>query len=410
MYTQLAWRNIWRNPRRTAIILTAILIGVAAMIILAALMRGMVGGMVENAINNMVGHIKVQHPAYRSDPDISHGLPDVDDIFKALKMVLPESARLTRRIRIDGVVSNARETAGIEILGIHPESEVGMSFIGTAPMEGSPVTDSDKNGILIGAALAKKFRTGMGKKLVVTTQRGDGESGSRAFRIRGIFHGDMEVTEKAYVFISLPAAERLVQEKESATEIAVTLARKTSSKDLAELVMLCREVLKQFNVSVYGWNDLLPAITAYLAMFDIFLLIWFVVIFIAMGFGIVNTVLMAVYERMREFGLLKAIGMGPGRIIRMVMGESLFLLMLGCALGTFFGLGVTCYFAKTGIDLGAFSKGTEMWGMSRIILPVINAGDILFANAVVLLLGLLVSIYPAVKAARFTPVETMRQS
>jgi ABC-type lipoprotein release transport system permease subunit len=410
MYTQLAWRNIWRNPRRTAIILTAILIGVAAMIILAALMRGMVGGMVNNAIDNMVGHIKIQHPDYRSDPDISHRLSEVDDILNTLRVVLPETARITRRIRIDGVVSNARETAGIEIVGIYPESEVGMSFIGTAPVEGNPITASDKNGILIGAALAEKFQTGIGKKLVVTTQRGDGDSGARAFRIRGIFHEDMEATEKAYLFISLPAAQRLVQEEDSATEIAVTLARETSGKELDKLVMECRAALKPFHVSVYGWKDLLPAITAYLAMFDLFLLIWFVVIFIAMGFGIVNTVLMAVYERMREFGLLKAIGMRPARIIRMVMGESFFLLLLGCAGGTVFGLGVTCYFAETGIDLGAFSEGTQMWGMSRIILPVINASDILFANAVVLLLGLLVSIYPAIKAARFTPVETMRQN
>jgi ABC-type antimicrobial peptide transport system permease subunit len=129
-----------------------------------------------------------------------------------------------------------------------------------------------------------------------------------------------------------------------------------------------------------------------------------------MGFGIVNTTLMAVFERMREFGLLKALGMRPRRIVRGILTESFFILICGMALGDLVGLASCWAVSIKGIDLSALAQGAEYAGLSRIIFPALQAGDLLDANAVVLGLGLLVSCYPAVKAARFTPVAAMRQN
>lgn len=407
---QLAWRNIWRNPKRTGIILTAITIGVSAMITLASLSRGMAGGMVENAIDNLIGHIKIMNPEYRTDPDISHRMDDYKEIVALAAPLLPEGSKLTRRIRVDAVAANARETVGVELVSIDPAMEAGVSFISHAPVEGARIKKGDLRGVLMGAALAQKLQTGIGKKLVVTTQKADGESGSRAFRIRGLFHAEMEATEKAFLFVTHQAAERLLGQKDIATEVAITLPKGASDKEIAVVSQGIKEALAEAPVSVTTWRDLLPAITAYLAMFDSFLIIWFVVIFIAMGFGIVNTILMAVYERMREFGLLKAIGMKPSRIIAMVLSESIFLLVAGCILGTALGVGFVWYFSQGGINLGSFSQGTQMLGISRIIRPMIFQSDIIVANAVVVILGGLVSIYPALKAARFTPIDTMNQA
>jgi ABC-type antimicrobial peptide transport system permease subunit len=142
-------------------------------------------------------------------------------------------------------------------------------------------------------------------------------------------------------------------------------------------------------------------------MYDSFILIWFVVVFVAMGFGILNTTLMAVFERMREFGLLKALGMRPGRIIKGILTEALFILLIGLAMGNLLGLASCWALSFNGIDLSALAKGVEYAGMSRVIFPVIWSKDVVSANLVVLLLGLLVCLYPAIKAARFTPVEAM---
>jgi ABC-type antimicrobial peptide transport system permease subunit len=158
---------------------------------------------------------------------------------------------------------------------------------------------------------------------------------------------------------------------------------------------------------VHTWRELLPMSTAILEMYDWFIFLWFLVIFIAMGFGIVNTTLMAVFERIREFGLFKALGMKPWWIVREVLTESFYLLILGMCIGN--GLGLLTVFALSGsgIDLSALAAGLEYVGMSRVIYPAIQIKDILTANVVVFVLGLLVSAYPAIKAARFTPVEAL---
>jgi ABC-type lipoprotein release transport system permease subunit len=161
---------------------------------------------------------------------------------------------------------------------------------------------------------------------------------------------------------------------------------------------------------IQTWQELLPIINAYLVIFDGFIFIWSFVVFIAMGFGIVNTTLMAVFERMREFGLLKALGMKPWWIIRDVLSESFLLLVMGMTIGNIMAL--LCVFALSGsgIDLSAFAAGAEFAGISKIIYPAIYTKDVLISNLVVIILGLLVSIYPAAKAARFTPVQALTQT
>jgi ABC-type lipoprotein release transport system permease subunit len=159
--------------------------------------------------------------------------------------------------------------------------------------------------------------------------------------------------------------------------------------------------------AVHTWQELLPAITGYLDIFNGFMRLWHLIIFIAMGFGIVNTLLMAVFERMREFGILKALGVKPWWIVRGVLTESFLLLTIGLILGNALSFLNVWALSKNGIDLSAFAAGADMAGVSRIIYPVLEVGDVFAANLVVLALGLLVSLYPAIKAARFTPVEAM---
>ncbi len=150
-------------------------------------------------------------------------------------------------------------------------------------------------------------------------------------------------------------------------------------------------------------------IKAYLEMSGFFLYIWYFVVFIAMGFGIVNTTLMAIFERMREFGLMKALGMKPFQVIKGVVTETFFLLVLGISAGNLLGFLSVAAIAKNGIDLSALAAGVEMWGIPRILYPEIWIQDVAVAGLVVLVLGLLVSLYPAIKAAGFTPTQAMRK-
>jgi len=407
MYLQMGWRNIWRNPRRTIVIMTAVIIGVWAMIFLGALMRGISDQMVRNGIANLTGHIQVHHAGFRKDPVIENSIDTPEVVEVALSKVLPRDARWTPRVRVSAIASNARHSGGVTLVGIDPEREAGISFIGEAVTEGEYLEADDTYGIIVGEALADKFETKLGRKLVLMSQDTQGDIASRAFRIIGIFRAEMEATEKQFVFVTIGAVRNMLKLENEISEVSILL---TDYKEADRVADALREVLSSNSYDIQTWRGLLPFVTAILKMYDWFILLWFLIIFIAMGFGIVNTILMAVFERIREFGLLKALGMKPWWIVKEVLTESFFILILGMVAGNALGFLSIFALADTGIDLSALSEGLEFAGMSRIIYPFILITDIIAANLVVFVLGLLVSAYPAVKAARFTPVRAMAQT
>lgn len=404
MFMTIAWRNLWRNARRTLVILTAIVIGVWSMILLGALMRGMMVQMVHNGINTLTGHIQVHHKGYHSDPVIENSMAEPAEVEAALNKALPQGSRWAGRVRVNAVASNAHHSAGVTFVGIEPEREAKVSFIGHAVTQGQYLAPGNDRGVLAGAKLLDEYDTKMGYKLIVMSQGQDKQIASRAFRIQGVFRAEMEDTEKGFIFVTKEAAQKMLGMGQALSEFSVWLPDDASPEAVAARL---REVLPADKYEVMTWRQLLPVLQAYVALFDGFVLIWYVVVFIAMGFGIVNTTLMAVYERIREFGLLKALGMKPGWIIRGVVSESFFILVLGMAVGNALGFACVALLAYTGIDLSALAAGSEFFGMSRVLYPVVAAQDVLTANLVVFILGLVVSLYPAAKASRFTPVEAM---
>ena len=404
MYFQLAWRNIWRNKRRTAIILTAVVIGIFSMILLGSLMRGMAVGMIKNGIATLTGHIQIHHKGYRNDPAIENSIADPRVLEDLLKKALPPDALWSPRVRVSAVASNARHSSGVTLVGIDPASEARISFIGTAISQGRYLNFDDKNGILVGEALLEKFDTRPGRKLVLMSQDTNRDIASRAFRIVGTFKAEMEATEKQYVFVTRRSSQKMLKLQEGISEIAILLPGKPDNPGVYNAL---KTALPSRQFEIHTWRELLPFQMAYLKILDGFMWIWYLVVFVAMGFGIVNTTLMAVFERMREFGLLKALGMKPWWILREVLTESFLLLITGMAVGN--ALGFLCIYALSGsgIDLSALAAGAEYAGMTRIIYPAFELKDVLMSNMIVLFLGMLVSVYPAVKAARFTPVEAL---
>ena len=409
MDIQLAWRNVWRNPRRTAVILTAVVIGVWSMVFLGALMRGIVRGMIENGINTLTGDVQIHERHYIQDPSVNHRIRDVDAIRSVLESALPPHSHTSARVRIEAVAANARHNLGVTLVGIDPTDEARVSFIGDAVVQGRYLAPDDDDAILIGRALAQRFETRLGRKLILMAQDTRGEIASRAFRIRGIYRAEMAATEKTFVFVTRKSAQQMLAMDDSVSEIAVALPAHDLAPSIAHRLQGLLDNPSE-PIVVRSWRQALPLLDSYLGIYDNFILIWFVVVFVAMGFGIVNTTLMAVFERMREFGLLKALGMRPRRIVRGILTESLFILIIGMLLGDLLGLASCLALSIHGIDLSALAAGVEYAGMARIIFPAVHVTDLIEANLVVLILGLLVSAYPAVRAARFTPVAAMRQN
>ncbi|MBU0988114.1 MAG: ABC transporter permease [Proteobacteria bacterium] len=407
MNYKIAWRNIWRNPRRTIIIMIAVVIGVWNMIFLGALMRGFEVGMINNGISTLTGNIQVHHKDYRNDPIIENSMNEPEQVEAVLEKTCPPETGWTSRIRINAVASNARHSGGITLVGIDPRREAKISFIGQAVTQGQYLAAEDTRGILVGKALVDNFKTKIGHKLVLMAPTLNGEIVSRAFRIVGIYSAEMQATEKRFVFISMASARQMLKLEKGVSEISIALPNHNNNAFLANKL---QTALSPDTYEVRTWREVLPVLNAYLELSDGYILIWYVVVFIAMGFGIVNTTLMAVFERMREFGLLKALGMKPWLIIKEVLTESFLLLAIGTAVGNLLGFLSVLTLADHGIDLSALAAGAEYAGISRMLIPAIYPRDVITANLVVFVLGLLVSLYPAVKAAGFTPVEALSKT
>jgi putative ABC transport system permease protein len=401
MILELAWRNIWRNPRRTIVILIAVVMGVWSMVFMGAWLRGMTDQMVGNSIATLTGEIQIHAIGYRNDPVIENSMTAPETVRDVLKKVLPSGAQWSSRIRVNAIAGNARHSTGVTLVGINPTTESNVSFIGSAVTHGRYLLPTDGHGIVVGKALANKFETKLGRKLVLMSQAADKEIASRAFRIVGLFTAELAATEKQFVFVTTAAARQMLKLEKDVSEIAIVLPDRRQSDNTAE--SLKNALPAGYDVAT--WKTLLPIVRAYLSMMDAWLFIWYLIVFIAMGFGIVNTLLMAIFERIKEFGLLKALGMKPGRIIGAVLTESLLILILGIAIGNMLGYATVHTLADVGIDLSFFAEGAEFAGISRIIYPALHVRDMFIANLVVFFLGLAVSAYPAVKAARITPVE-----
>jgi len=198
---------------------------------------------------------------------------------------------------------------------------------------------------------------------------------------------------------------------DSISEVSILLPRlDITGKNETRSAEKLKTAINDDNFVIETWQQLLPMMEAYLKMSGFFLYIWYFVVFIAMGFGIVNTSLMAIFERMREFGLMKALGMRPFQVIKGVVTESFFLLVLGILAGNILGFLSVAAIARNGIDLSALAAGVEMWGIPRILYPEIWVQDVVVAGLVVLLLGILVSLYPAFKAAKASPTTAMTKN
>ena len=402
MLITIAWRNLWRNHRRSLIMLTAIAIGLWGMIWMTALMRGMVDQMIDDAINTLSGHVQVHAPGYLDDPSIEHNIPAVEDNPQLQQLL--DSTQVTawsQRVRVPAVIRSERDVYGVTLIGIDPEREVGLSFIADSVNEGRYLETAADKQVLVGRKLLEQLETKPGRRIVLMSQDPDNNIAERGFRIAGVFDADLQATETGYVFAGIDTVRKMLRMGDVVSEISLL------GTDYRDVDGLAQEVQ---TVSDYGetktWLQLDPYMASMLNVMDGFIFIWFGVIFLALSFGLVNTLLMAVFERTREIGLIQALGMQPGSILFMVLVESLIMLLIGLFAGNLLSW-LTILPIRDGIDISGVSEGLEWAGMSSTLSPSVLASDVLLANSIVLVLGVAASLLPAWRASRKVPVEAI---
>jgi len=400
---RLAWRYLWRNHRRTIIMVGAISVGCWAMIFMTALTRGMVDQMIRDGISALPGHVQAHHPDFLDDPSVMNRM-DIDE--HALAASLRDSAVRTwaSRVRVPAVITSERESRGVTLLGIDPEAERPFSFVDYNAVDGRFLKGIDDDGIVIGAKLAATLDTEVGKRIVIMSQDPDNEIADRGFRVVGLFHANMESFEENYVFTGRATAQQLLRIGDATTEI-VFLG--DDYRNVEPAFSAVQSALGD-TFEIKRWFDVDTYLGSMLRVMDGFMLIWVIVIFLALSFGLVNTLVMAVFERVREIGLMLALGMKPAYILGQILLESMMLLAVGLLLGDLLAW-ATIVPLESGIDISIVAEGMEMMGAASVLYPQLNMADVVMSNVVVLVLGFVASLSPAWRASRYEPVEAIRK-
>lgn len=402
--SRLAWRNLWRNYRRTTIMLLAIAVGVWAMIFMTALMRGMVDNMVTQALDTLPGHVQIHAESYRDDPSVTHSLPAPEsELLQALQGPLVEA--WTSRVKVPAMISSEYESRGITLLGVDPAGEQALGFDMGDISDGRFLEGVDDGGIVIGRKLLQRLETRLGKRVVLMSQDPDNTIADRGFRVIGVFEADLESLEENIVYAGRNVVQAMLGIGTDISEIAIRGYDYRQPEALAGSIRGAAGV----NDEVMSWLELDPYLSTMMRVMDGFVLVWMIVVFMALSFGLVNTLMMAVFERVREIGLMQALGMRPSAIVYQFLFESLLLLILGLLVGNILAIG-TIIPLKEGIDISAVAQGMEMMGAASVMYPVLEWPDLVLANVVVIVLGIVTSLLPAWRASRYLPVEAITRT
>ena len=398
---RLAWRYLWRNHRRTIVMLSAISIGAWAMIFMTALTRGMVDQMISDGISVLPGHVQLHNPEYLDDPSITNrvGLTDAD---LARRFDGAGFTAWASRVRVPAVSTSERESRGVTLLGIDPAAEQDFSFVDYDKVDGRFLDSPDDTGVVIGAKLADTLDTEVGKRIVLMSQDPDNEIADRGFRVVGLFHANMETYEETYAFIGKTTAQKMLRIGDTTTEVVFFGDDYRNVEPTYEKVA----AVVDESMRVSRWTEVDTYLGTMLSVMDGFMLIWVIVIFLALSFGLVNTLVMAVFERVREIGLMLALGMKPASILGQIIIESMLLLSVGLLIGDALAW-LTVKPLESGIDISVVAKGMEMFGASSVLYPKLHMDDVILSNVVVLILGFLASLSPAWRASRYEPVEAI---
>ncbi len=404
---RVAWRNLGRNRRRTALALTAIGVAQLALLFSDSLMHGYADSMVDAVTGPMLGHVQVHAPKWRDEHAMDLTLQQARAKVAAIRK-LPGVARASARIYAPALAALGEQGHVVVVMGVQVDGE---RRAGGLLANVAPAALPHAHEVLVGSALADEMGVHPGEQLAIVGQAADGSIANDLYRVGGLLSSAVDEVQRHGVVMSLAAAQELFAMPDQAHEIVVRArdpqAASVLSARIAKLPALA-------HTEVLPWKKIVPELVTLVELTERSSLIVLVLVFIAAAAGIANTMLMATFERSHEIGMLLALGSTPGRIVRMILSEATALGLAGVAIGTLLGAALVLALAQTGIDLTTLgndaARGLSMRGLNYgfSIVPHIEAQDVLEGVGAVVLTSLLASLWPAVHAARLQPVEAMR--
>jgi ABC-type lipoprotein release transport system permease subunit len=401
MLARIAWRNIWRNKGRSSVVIGAMILGIWALSFGGGFMRSFLISYIQSSIKHETSNGQIHHPEFQKDLNIKFTIEESQRIVDTLSN-RSEVVGVVARSVVNAMISSARQAVGVKIIGTDPDNEADVTELDSLVSDGEYFTNVTRNPVLIGDRLAEKLQVRVKSKIVLTFQDVNGNITAGSFRVAGILHAASLVISEGTVFVRKEDLNRLLGLDGTVNEIAYTTKEGTNDQLLAD------DLSKIFpNDKIESWRELRPALVFMEQWLASSLQILIVIIMLALAFGIVNTMLMAVLERVRELGVLMALGMKRSKVFIMILVETIFLSTAGGPLGLLAGYATISWLGERGIDLTDYSAGLEAIGYESILYPTLNASDYIQIVIGVLITAFLASLYPAWKAIRYNPVEAL---
>jgi ABC-type lipoprotein release transport system permease subunit len=402
---KLAWRNIFRNKRRTIIAGIAIGIGLTSLIYVDALFVGMKVSIIKEATASFLGQGQIHRDGYRETQEVDKTINDIDKLVNKLKND-NRIDKFTLRTFSLGMVNSPSNVRPMMLVGIDSEEEKYLSRIDDAILKGSFFKGNNQRDIIIGKKFAEILEVGVGDRIVITVSQAKTEEFSQEmFKVSGIFYFNNPEFDKGIAFIRINKAQKMLNIGNRAHEIALKF--KNIDKKNIDKLSFWKEYSQDGNEAL-SWMKLLPQLKIVFEMTNLSIFIIGLILFAVIALVIINSLFMSIFERMFEFGVLKAVGTGAFNIAKLIILESSSLAILSIGMGIIGGFILTYIYSKTGIDY----TGIEMMGVTiqNILYPVIQIRQFITYPIIVFFLTSIIGIYPAIYAAKMSPSEAMRKS
>jgi ABC-type lipoprotein release transport system permease subunit len=405
MLLQLAWRNIWRHPGRSAALLAAVVVGIWAGMVMAGLVNGWTDQRMTRLVETETSHLQVHHPEFLTEREARMEVSDAPAILEWLDQN-PAVKAATARTLTDGMIQSPVTASGVRVKGVLPDRERLTSSTHQYIVEGTYVDEADiRNPIVIGGKLATRLGIGVGNRVVLTFQDVNNELTSASFAVVGLFRTGSSAFDERNVIVRAEDLYELIARRPVFHEIASLMY------DVEEAPALTAELNERFTgVRAQTWFELSPELRLMNDMAGQFTYYIMLIILGALAFGILNTMLMAIFERVHELGMLMAVGMTRPRVFGMIMTETVLLTVVGSSAGIGLALLTITWFGTRGLDLTPLAgESLAAVGYDAVVFPFITPDIVIGVTLLVVLTAVLASIYPSIKALRLKPAEAIRE-
>ncbi len=399
---KIAWRNVWRNKVRSGVVIISIVLGIWAGLFVMAMTLGLNEQRMNGAISTYLSHVQVHDAQYSKEQNINYYIQNKEKILNKIESDNNIKAYAKRTI-VTAMAANSNGSYGVQIVGINPAEEKKLTSISDKLIEGTYLNKFKRNPIIIGNALADKLNLNLRSKIVITLQDINSNIVSTSFRVEGIFKTSSSMFDEATLFVKMDDLEQITGLSGQIHEIAI----------LANSIDNTEKIKSDLNKDILGskaetWSDIAPELGYANEMMSRFIYIFMGIIFLALAFSIINTMLMAVLERRKELGMLMSVGMNKSRIFSMITLETLFISALATPIGMLLSFWTISYFGEVGIDLSVVAKGLESLGIGTRIYTFLPRQLYINITFLSLLVTFVSALFPARRALKLNPVEAIK--